>query len=71
MQKKRPAGLSEESFNKYVKPVINREKKVKADSRRKWWAANWIGIAALIIAFLALLVSIGSLAVSIHALKIG
>lgn len=40
---------------------IAKAKKAKAESRRNWWAQNWIAFLSLVLAALALLVAILSL----------
>ena len=43
------------AYRKYVKPVIDREKKQKRSKRIQWWKDNCIALLSLIFAFIAAL----------------
>lgn len=47
------------AYEKYVKPTLDREKKLKREARRKWWRNNWIGVTTLIFTALTLIATIG------------
>lgn len=46
------------AYKTYVQPGIDREKRVKRENCQKWWSVNWIGLSGLLIAVIALGVSV-------------
>lgn len=52
------SGRKPVSYQKYVLPVIQREKKRKRDRKLRWWKDNIISLLSLLFAFIAALPAI-------------
>ena len=47
-----------EAYQKYVLPVLKRDRKKRKTNNIKWWKNNWINIAGLILALIGIMLTI-------------
>lgn len=45
-------------IQKYIQPIIQREKEQRRSRRRAWWTNNWIGILGILLTLIGIVVSI-------------
>lgn len=47
--------MKQNSYDKYIKPSLDREEEQKKSRRAQWWSRNWIALLGVFFAFVAAL----------------